>query len=280
VVYSPGEMARLTEWMVKRDRVLVMGVLNVTPDSFYPASRHATPRVAVEHGLRMVEEGADLLDVGGESSRPGAEPIGAQEEIDRVVPVIEAIRKRCDAILSVDTTKAAVASEALSAGAAIVNDISALRFDAGMARLVAREEAFVVLMHMQGTPETMQEAPTYEDVVPEVKAFLANRIAAARAAGIPEDRILIDPGIGFGKRLEDNLALLARLGALRDLRAPILVGVSRKSFLGALLDLPASERLEGTIAAGAVAVANGADVLRVHDVKEGVRTACVARALR
>jgi len=273
-------MVRLTEWMTRRDRVLVMGVLNLTPDSFYAASRLASPELAVERALRMVDDGADLLDVGGESSRPGSRPISAQQEIERVVPVIEAVRRRSDVLLSVDTTKAAVAAEALSAGASVVNDISALRFDADMARLIADREAFVVLMHMQGIPQTMQDAPRYEDVVAEVKRFLAQRIAAAQAAGIPKGRILVDPGIGFGKRLEDNLELLRHLRTLHELGAPILVGLSRKSFLGALLDLPAPERLEGTIAAGAVAVVNGADVLRVHDVKEGVRTARVAGALR
>lgn len=260
--------------------MLVMGVLNLTPDSFYAASRFASPELAVKRALRMVDDGADLLDIGGESSRPGSRPISAQQEIERVVPVIEAVRRRSDVLLSVDTTKAAVAAEALFAGASIVNDISALRFDVDMARLIADREAFVVLMHMQGIPQTMQEAPLYEDVVTEVKHFLAQRIAAAQTAGIPKGRILVDPGIGFGKRLEDNLALLQHLGALHELGAPILVGLSRKSFLGALLDLPAPERLEGTIAAGAVAVVNGADVLRVHDVKEGVRTARVAGALR
>jgi dihydropteroate synthase len=273
-------MVRLSEWIASRDRVLVMGVLNLTPDSFYAESRHADPAAALVHARAMAAEGADIIDIGGESSRPGAQPIGAQEEIDRVVPVITALHEESDVLLSVDTTKAAVAAEALRAGASIVNDISALRFDPDMPRTIADRGAFVVLMHMQGTPSTMQNAPQYEDVVGEVSAFLKDRIAGARAAGIAGERILIDPGIGFGKRLEDNLALLRHLRALEDFGAPILVGLSRKSFLGALLDLPAAERLEGTIAANAVAVVNGADILRVHDVKQGVRTARVARALR
>jgi dihydropteroate synthase len=273
-------MSGLAEWTGCRDRVLVMGILNVTPDSFYDGGRYASRDRAIERALRMASDGADILDVGGESTRPGALPISAAEEADRVLPVIEAISKRSRAVVSVDTTKAEVARQALAAGATMVNDVSALRFDEAMGETVAAAGAFVILMHMQGAPATMQEDPSYGDVVEEVRAFLAERIRTAQAAGIPTEKVLIDPGIGFGKRLEHNLDLLRNLGRLSELGRPIVCGLSRKSFLGALLDLPAEERLEGTIAANAVAIANGADVIRVHDPREGRRTADVAFRLR
>lgn len=273
-------MERMEEWVKERERVLVMGVLNSSPDSFYDRGRCSTTAAAVELGLRFVEEGAEIIDVGGESTRPGARPVSVTEELERVVPVIAGIRAKCDVLLSVDTTKAAVAAAAIDAGAQVVNDISALRFDPAMARLVAEQGVFVVLMHMQGVPEMMQDAPSYNDPVEEIRAFLAERIEAAVSAGISAAKIIIDPGIGFGKRLADNLSILQNLARFNDLGLPILIGLSRKSFLGKILDLPAAERLEGTIAANAIAVLNGADIIRVHDVSEGRRTAAVARALR
>ena len=274
------EMKRLNEWVKNRERVLVMGTLNLTPDSFYDGGRYSTEAAAIERALRMVEEGADIIDIGGESSRPGARPVSAAEELERVIPVIEGIHRRTDILLSVDTTRAAVATEAIEAGASIVNDISALRFDPKMAGVVAKSNAFVVLMHMKGMPETMQNGPSYNNPAEEIKAFLAERIEVAISAGIPADKIIIDPGIGFGKRLSDNLAIIRGLPRFSALGAPILVGLSRKSFLGDILNLPAEERLEGTIAANAIAILNGADIIRVHDVKEGRRTADVVRALR
>jgi len=273
-------MDGLTSWIKSRDRVLVMGALNATPDSFYDGGRYARPEDAIEHGLRMAKEGADIIDIGGESARPGAEPISPAEELERVGPVIEGIHRRSEVLLSVDTTKAAVAAEAIACGASMVNDISALRFDPKMAKVIGGSGVFVILMHMLGTPKTMQIAPSYTDVVAEIKAFLAERIEAAVALGIERARIIIDPGIGFGKRLEHNLTLLKGLSSFATLQAPILVGLSRKSFLGKLLELPPEERLEGTIAANAIAIVNGADIIRVHDVKEGRRTADVARRLR
>jgi dihydropteroate synthase len=274
------EMKRVNEWVKERERVLVMGTLNLTPDSFYDGGQYSTKAAAIERALQMVEEGADIIDIGGESSRPGAKPVSVAEELERVIPVIEEIHRRTDILLSVDTTKAVVATEAVEAGASVVNDISALRFDAKMARLVADRGVFIVLMHMKGTPETMQKNPSYNDPVEEIKAFFAERIEAAISAGIATEKIIIDPGIGFGKRLSDNLAIIRGLSKFSALDAPILVGLSRKSFLGDILNLPAEERLEGTIAANAIAILNGADIIRVHDVKEGRRTADVARALR
>lgn len=262
------------------DRVLVMGILNVTPDSFYSEIRTFDTDAAIAAGLRMIEQGADIVDIGGESSRPGANPVTTEQELRRVLPVIEGLRSRTSVPLSIDTTKARVAKDALQAGASIINDISALRADPNMAGTIADAGAKVVLMHMQGVPQTMQNEPQYQDVVSEVCDFLVERAHTAQEAGIPASNIILDPGIGFGKRLEHNLALLRRLSKLVSYGYPVLVGLSRKSFLGLLLDLPASERLEGTIAANAVAIACGASIIRVHDVKEGRRTADVAIRLR
>jgi len=253
-----------------------MGVVNVTPDSFYGGSRTPDPERAVARGMELAGQGADILDIGGESSRPGSDPVSAAEERRRVVPVISGLRRQGDVFLSVDTTKREVAQAAVEAGADIINDISALRFDAGLLEWVASSGAAVVLMHMRGTPKTMQAAPRYDDVLAEVRSFLAERTAAAAAAGLGADRTILDPGIGFGKRPEDNLTLLNRLTDLAELGRPIMVGPSRKSFLGAILDLPAEERLEGTLAAAVLAVARGAHILRVHDVeavRRAVRTA-------
>ena len=273
-------MRNLSAWIDTRDRVLVMGILNVTPDSFYNDSRFVNPSQAVERALQMQADGADIIDVGGESSRPGSDPVSTQTEIDRVLPVVAGIHSRSDVYISIDTTKADVAHEALTAGATIVNDISAFRFDREMAAVVAQHDAYAALMHMKGTPKTMQDAPEYDDVVAEVGSFLRERKRVAEAAGVRRDRLFLDPGIGFGKRLSDNLELIVRLGEIAALGSPVVIGVSRKSFLGHLLTVEADQRLEGTIAANAIAVANGADIIRVHDVREGRRTADVAFRLR
>ena len=261
-------------------RVLIMGILNVTPDSFSDGGRFLSPDAAVERALAMEKEGADIIDVGGESSRPGAEPVPVEEELRRVLPVLERLRGKLRIPISIDTTKAEVAEAALRAGASIVNDISALRFDPAMAPLVAKFGAGLVLMHMLGTPKTMQQAPHYEDVVTEVRDFLAERAQYAQSQGIPREAIAVDPGIGFGKTVEHNLELLRRLPELVELGFPVLVGPSRKSFIGAILGFGVEERLEGTLAACAVAVVRGADILRVHDVKEVRRAADLALHLR
>ena len=260
--------------------MLVMGVLNLTPDSFYDGGRYITTQAGVARALAMVDEGADIIDVGGESSRPGALSASVDEELARVIPVVEQIAHRSDILISVDTTKSAVAQAAIAHGASIINDISALRFDPNMGEVVARGAAFLVLMHMRGRPETMQQDPHYADVVAEIKRFLQERMDMAVSVGIDRKRLIVDPGIGFGKRLPHNLDILRDLASFKDLKAPILIGLSRKSFLGEILDLPSSERLVGTIAANAIAIANGADIIRVHDVKEGRRTADVAIRLR
>ena len=263
-------------------RTYVMGVVNVTPDSFSDGGRYASTDAAIAHGLRLAEAGADVLDVGGESTRPGSQPISAEEELARVLPVIEGLRARTQAALSVDTTKAAVAREVLKAGAVLINDISGFHFEPELPRVVAEARAACCLMHIQGTPESMQRAPHYEDIVHEVLTFLEEGVARAVAAGVARESILVDPGIGFGKSLGHNLFLLRRLGDLRVLGLPVLVGTSRKGFLGTLTGgKPASERLAATLGSvAAVAALGGADFVRVHDVAEARDALAVTEAIR
>ena len=259
-------------------RTLVMGALNVTPDSFSDGGHYLEAGAAVRRGLEMLAEGADLVDVGGESTRPGAAPVDAAEELRRVLPVVRALAA-AGAVISIDTAKAEVAAAALEAGAAVVNDVTALG-DPEMAGVVARAGAGVVLMHMRGTPRTMQDDPRYGDVVAEVSAFLAGRAAAAVAAGIDPGAVCLDPGIGFGKRLEHNLALLAGVPRLAALGYPVLVGASRKRFLVDILGpIPPAERDAATAAAHVLAIAGGASIIRTHNVVVGLQTARVADAI-
>jgi dihydropteroate synthase len=261
-------------------RTAVMGIVNVTPDSFSDGGKYFDPSRAVARGEQMARDGADIVDIGGESTRPGARPVAADEETRRVLPVIRKLRARISIPISIDTTKSEVARAALDEGADVVNDISALGFDPAMAPLAAKENVPVVLMHMQGTPRTMQQNPFYENVVEEVKEFLGRRVEFAIEAGVDADRIIVDPGIGFGKNVEHNLALVRGLGALAGLGRPVLVGTSRKTFIGKLLDAAPEERLEGSLAAAVAAVLAGANIIRVHDVKEAVRAVRIADALR
>lgn len=256
-----------------------MGVLNVTPDSFFDGGHFEDKNKAVDHALELEADGADMIDVGGESTRPGADPVPADVEMGRVIPVIEALRKRLSGLISVDTTKARVAEAALEAGVDIINDISAARHDIRMFELAHRFKAGLIMMHMKGEPRNMQDKPSYDNVLAEVKVFLKERLDLAVAYGIPKERIIIDPGIGFGKRLEDNLRLINNLTTFRELGRPILVGPSRKSFIGKILDLPTEERLEGTIASAVLCMVRGAAILRVHDVKAVKRAALVAEAI-
>jgi len=257
-----------------------MGIVNVTPDSFSDGGMFDDAEVAVKHGLRLLEEGADVLDIGGESTRPGSDPVDPEEEAMRVLPVLEGLRREApEALLSVDTRKAAVARDALAAGADVVNDIGA-GADPEMFDVIASAGAGMVLMHMRGEPKTMQADPRYDDVVREVRGFLAERLEAAIAAGIGRDRLCVDPGIGFGKDLEHNLALLRSMGSFRELGVPVLVGVSRKRFIGELsgTDDPAG-RLEGSVAAAVWCASQGVEMVRVHDVGPTVRALLVMDAI-
>jgi dihydropteroate synthase len=259
---------------------LIMGILNVTPDSFSDGGNFFTAEKAVEHGLRMVAEGADIIDVGGESTRPGAEPVVAEEELSRVIPVIEELRARADVVISIDTSKAQVAGAAVQAGASIVNDVTGGRGDKRMMPLVAENKSAFVIMHMQGNPQTMQLEPRYDDVVSEVADFFRQRYASAIECGIDPMAIAFDPGIGFGKTLEHNLELLAQLDRLRAYDRPLVVGISRKSFLAKVTgSSETSDRLAPALALTSLLRARGADVFRVHDVKENVNTIRVTEAV-
>jgi dihydropteroate synthase len=262
-------------------RTYVMGILNVTPDSFSDGGTYLRKDAAVERALEMERDGADIIDVGGESTRPGAERLLEKEEIQRVVPVIKEIAKRVRVPVSIDTYKAAVAEAAVSAGASMINDISGLRFDPRMSSVAASREIPVVIMHIKGTPENMQKNPVYKALIPEIMDYLREGIEIAMQAGIPENRIILDPGIGFGKTVEHNLEIIKRLQEFEGLEKPVLLGHSRKSFIGRLYDdLPVTDRLEGTASAAAIGIFNGANIIRVHDVKEMVRVARVADAIR
>jgi dihydropteroate synthase len=252
------------KYRLSLERPLVMGIVNVTPDSFSDGGRFFAPAQAIAHARRLIDEGADILDIGGESSRPGAQPVPTEEELRRVLPVIEALAGE-GVPLSVDTVKPELMRRAVAAGVSIVNDIAALRAP-GALEAVAESDAAVCLMHMQGEPRTMQDAPRYGDVVAEVRDFLAQRVATAQAAGIAGERIIVDPGFGFGKRLEHNLALLRHLVRFTDLGACVLVGLSRKSMLGEITGRKVSRREAASVAAALLAARNGAKILRVHDV--------------
>jgi dihydropteroate synthase len=270
-------MKKELQW---RDRPLIMGVLNVTPDSFFDGGKHATQGKAVDHAVRMVKDGAHIIDVGGESSRPFSTPVSIDEELNRVIPVIEGIRDRSDIPISVDTCKARVAREAWMAGADIVNDISGLMHDPDMADTVSALKVRVIIMHMQGMPETMQVAPYYDDVISEIDAFFEERIHFAVTKGIERDSIVLDPGIGFGKRVEDNLKIIKHLDVFKKFGLPLLVGTSMKGFIGKVTGSTLRSRVEGTLASIAVSVWNGANIVRVHDVKKAKKVADLVDGIR
>ena len=265
---GPKTESNVPDFLRASEKTLVMGVLNVTPDSFSDGGRFFEKDKAIAHALRMVEEGADFIDIGGESTRPFSDPISGQEEMDRVVPVIEELQKRVETYISIDTTKAAVAREAVKAGATLINDISALRLDPEMAGTAAALKAPVALMHMKGSPKNMQVNPTYDDLMGELIAFFRERIEFAAAAGIPEERVIIDPGVGFGKTFDHNLMIINRLGELiTSLGRPLLLGTSRKGFLGQIVKTEtARERDAGTGATTAIGVYHGARIIRAHNV--------------
>ena len=266
--------------VLKFDRPLIMGVLNVTPDSFSDGGRFFSRENALKQAEKMAGEGADIIDVGGESTRPYAEQVSAEEEIRRIIPVIGKIRKKLRTLVSIDTYKSEVACRALEEGADIINDISALRMDRNMGKAAARAGVPVILMHMQGRPRGMQANPRYSDVIRDIAGFLGERIKKAKELGIDAKKIIIDPGIGFGKTVEHNLLIIKNLEKFKKLGCPVLAGPSRKSFIGKVLNLKVYERFEGTAAAVAICVWNGADIVRVHDVKEMKRVADLAYAIK
>ena len=267
------------KWILER-RTLIMGILNVTADSFYDGGQYLKKGEAVKKALQMAEDGADIIDVGGESSRPGSKPVSPEEELKRVIPVIKEAAKKTDAAISVDTTKAEVARQAIDAGAQIVNDISAMRFDPAMAEVCAKTKVGVILMHTRGTPVTMQMDVKYDDLISEIFNHLKERVSFAVKAGIKKERIAVDPGIGFGKGAEDNLKIIKRLSEFKSIGRPVVLGTSRKSFIGKVLGLDVKDRLEGTIATIAAGILNGASIVRVHDVKKTRMAADMADAIK
>ncbi|HUS59710.1 MAG TPA: dihydropteroate synthase [Planctomycetota bacterium] len=261
-------------------RTLIMGVLNVTPDSFSDGGLYYLPDLAVERAHQMIEAGADILDIGGESTRPGAMPVPPETELKRVIPVIEQISSRSNVIISIDTTKAQVAREALAAGASIVNDTTGLHGDPALVKAAANASAAVVAMHIKGTPRTMQQQPVYHDLIGEIAGYLRESIALAEANGVPAGQVIIDPGIGFGKTVQHNLEIMARLRELQALHRPILIGTSRKSTIGQITGKPVDQRIFGTAATVAICIINGAAIVRVHDVSEMVDVVKMADAIR
>ena len=270
----------LNNLLLSDSRPLIMGVVNITPDSFFDGGKYFNKKHAIKHAIEMVENGADIIDIGGESSRPGAEPVSEEEELARVLPVIEAIASKISVPISIDTYKADVAERALDAGAVMVNDISALRFDPGMPEVIKKYDAYIVLMHMLGEPRTMQKNPVYENVVDDIMTFLRTRIEYALKHGISKDRIIVDPGIGFGKTLEHNLKILRNGECFNELGYPVLIGASRKSMIGMITGAPVEERIWGTAAITSHCVIKGIAIHRVHDVKEMRQVCDVAATIR
>jgi len=268
---------QLGKYKLDFKKTIIMGVLNVTPDSFSDGGLYQDLDQAVKHAKHMLLEGADIIDIGGESSRPGSYEVTEEEELKRVIPVVERLIKEIEAPISIDTYKPRVAEECLKLGAHMINDISGLRHS-GMAEIIAKYKASVCIMHMLGEPKTMQKDPKYSNVIEEISKYLKTQGEKAQKAGIKN--IIIDPGIGFGKKLEHNIAILNNIKIFKNLNYPVLIGLSRKSFIGEITDLPVTERLEGALSATAISIYNGANIVRVHDVKETRRVAMVADALR
>ena len=272
---------RFNQWIREENpATLIMGILNVTPDSFSDGGMYYNATQAIEFALQMEEEGADIIDVGGESTRPGAKTVELQKECDRILPVIEGIRTKSDILISIDTYKSEVARKSIATGAGMVNDISGMTFDPNMVDVIKDSGLPVVIMHIKGTPENMQKNPYYEDLMQELTEYFEERKKFARAKGILDQQIILDPGIGFGKRLQDNFQLLRELKRIVDIGFPVLIGPSKKSFIGLTLDLPIDQRLEGTAAAVTTGILKGARIVRVHDVKEMKRVALITDSIR
>ena len=266
-------------WLNFPTKSLIMGILNVTPDSFSDGGQFISSQEAADHALKMINDGVDIIDIGGESTRPGAKPVPLEEELKRIKPVIKAIRKQTDCLISIDTYKASVAEVALDLGADIINDISSLSYDKNMANLVSTRNAPIILMHMQGSPQNMQLDPSYNNLINDLIFFFKTKIEIANKAGVLNNMIILDPGIGFGKQMEDNFEIIRELKQIKAMGYPILLGPSRKSFIGEALDLPVKERLEGTMASITVGIINGANIIRVHDVIETKRTISIVEKL-
>ena len=266
-------------WLKHQPHTLIMGILNVTPDSFSDGGKFKSHDQAIGHAVKMIKEGANIIDIGGESTRPGAKAVQLEEELMRIIPIIEAIRLKSDCLISIDTYKSKVAEAALDAGADMVNDISGLTFDHNMASLVAERNVPVIIMHIKGKPGDMQKNPNYDNLIKEIKVFFELQIAIAKRAGIDSGNIILDPGIGFGKRLEDNFEIIRELGQISTMGYPVLLGPSRKSFIGFTLDLPIEERIEGTLASITAGVINGARIVRVHDIRATRRTLTITEKI-
>ena len=267
-------------WLKSPSRTLIMGILNLTPDSFSDGGQFNSIQKALDHTMSMIEAGADIIDIGGESTRPGSKPISFVEEIERTIPVIEEIRKISDCTISIDSYKSEVVEAALNVNANIVNDISGLTYDNKMAKLISDKKSPLILMHMKGKPLDMQKNPIYDDLISEICNFFSNQILFANSVGIDSSKIILDPGIGFGKRLEDNFEIIRELKQIRAMGFPVLIGPSRKSFIGDTLNLPTDDRIEGTMATITAGLLNGANIVRVHDIKETLRTVSIAERIK
>ena len=262
------DIHQFEDWLNNQSYTLIQGILNITPDSFSDGGKFLEPEKAFLRAIKMIEEGADIIDVGGESTRPGSNSISSDEELNRIIPIIERIKKESDCLISVDTYKSSVATEAINSGASIVNDISGLTYDKKMASLIIEKNIPLILMHMKGKPKNMQHEPFYKDVISEICNFFKVQINQLRKLNFSFDKIILDPGIGFGKTLEHNLLILKNLNIIRKLGHPVAIGTSRKSFIGEILDLPIEDRIEGSISSNIVAIINGANIIRVHDIAE------------
>ena len=270
---------KFNNWLKKPSDYLIMGIINTTPDTFSDGGKYNSTSEAIDFAYELLREGADIIDIGGESSRPGADPISAEEEIKRISPLLSELVKNTESTVSIDTYKSSTANYALNNGACLVNDISGLSFDKEMVDIVIRHNASIVIMHMKGTPKTMQKNPNYDNVIDEICDFLTNQVDFAINKGVSSDKIIIDPGIGFGKTLNDNYEIIAKLNQLCDLGYPVLVGPSRKSFIGVTLGEPVEKRLEGSITAAAMCYYSGAKILRVHDVKETKKSLSIVKKI-
>ena len=270
----------LNDWLLKnKKKSLLMGILNVTPDSFSDGGQYLAKNSAVNHALKMINDGADIIDIGGESTKPFSEPVSLDEELSRVIPVIEALRKETDVCISIDTTKSEVAHQALGMGASIINDVSAMEFDKKMVDIALKYDCPVVLMHMKGVPKNMQENPQYSSLISEIISYLKARVDFAVSKGINRNKIIIDPGIGFGKSVEDNFEIINNLNHFTELGFPVMLGASRKSFIGIALDVPENKRIEGSLAANIIGLQKGISIFRIHDVDQNRKAIAIAKKI-